>query len=279
MIPVLCRCAEAVALLGYFVAAVLYQQRLFRPQSRSTAYAHWGLLVGSALQGAGLIAHAGRHGPSAVLGQYANVAFVLVLLIVVGLLLLERTTERPALGAFLAPVVFLVVLLTLFEPRADQPLPASPWFISHIVLALLAYACFGVAFCMGMAYLVKDWLLKHKRVDRLPLLPALDVSDRTAHVAVALGEPIFTLGLGVGAAFLISRGYRADIKVALALVTWAVYAAYLFWRNVPRTRGRRVNYLLVVGFVLVLANLLAAPHHFPSGDAPGHAPSAARTSR
>ncbi|NUQ01542.1 MAG: cytochrome c biogenesis protein CcsA [Armatimonadetes bacterium] len=261
-----CYLAEGLALLGYLVAAVLYPQRLLRPESRSTRYARWGLILGAGLQGIGLLAHAGRAGGQVILGEYANVSFLFVLMIVAALLVLEARTDRPALGAFLAPVVFLLVLLTMFEGRVELPPIVNPWFISHIVLTLLAYVCFGAAFCMAMAYLVVDLLLKRKRLERVRLLPPLHVADRTAHVAVAVGFPIFTLGLGVGAAFFMARQLQLDIKMILSLVTWAVYAVYLFVHDGPGWRGRRLHLLLVLGFVLVLVNYTAARHHFKLVD-------------
>ncbi|MCC7491518.1 MAG: cytochrome c biogenesis protein CcsA [Fimbriimonadaceae bacterium] len=263
-----CYIAESAALLAYLAAAVLYPQRLLRPDSRSTRYAHWGLLLGAGLQGLGLLAHTARKGSEVVFGQWANITFVLVLLIVIGLLVLERRTERPALGAFLAPVVFLLVLLTVFEPRVTVRMVENPWFVWHIALTLLAYACFGIAFCAAAAYLRGDWLLKRKRVAELASLPPLHTAERVAHRAAAFGLCFFTLGLGVGLAFLFSLHQPADLKVYLSVMIWGVYASYLFVRDVPRWRGTRLHLFLVVGFVLVLANLQLARHRLPFETAP-----------
>jgi len=156
--------------------------------------------------------------------------------------------------------VFLLVLLTLFEPRNDVPVFQNPWFVGHMILIASAFACFGVAFCTAMAYLANDWFLKHKLVDRLPLLPPLHVSDRATLVAVAIGFPLLTLGLGVGVAFMISTGTQPDTTVALASLIWLTYAGYLFSHNVGRLRGLRVQVLPVVGFALVLLTLFFARH-------------------
>lgn len=257
---VVCYVAEALAILGYLLAAILYPQRLIRPQSRSTAYAHWALILAAGLQGIGLLAHAGRAGGQVVLGQSANVAYVLVLLIVIGLLFVETKLERPTLGAFLAPIVFLLVILTMFESRSQMPATQQPWLIMHIGLSLIAYACFGVAFCMGMAYLVKDGLLKRKQMDRLPLLPPLHVSEHAAHVAVAIGFPVFTLGLGIAAAQLVAAGLKADLKIGVSLTVWFLYGAYLFLHDGSRWRGRKLHFLLVLNFILVLVNFVLARH-------------------
>lgn len=255
-----CVAAEVIALAGYLVAAVLYPQRLLRPESRSTGYARWGLVVGASMQLLGLVIHFFRRGGEAVFSDYANVVFVFVLLVVVFLLVLEQRTERPAVGAFMAPVLFLVVFLSLFKIHPTLPPAKQPWFIVHISLTLVAYACFGIAFCMSMAYLVADGLLKRKQLERLPLLPPLHVADRAAHVAAAIGFPVYTLGLGVAGANLAAQHLHVDPKIGLALLTWALYAGYLFVHNVPRWRGRRVNVLPIIGFALVILNFLAYRH-------------------
>ena len=266
MTPLGCIVSEGLALVAYLAAAVLYPQRLIRPDSRSTRYAHWGLVIGAGLQGLGLIGHAFVGSQHGTFGQYANLTFVLVLLVTIGLLVLETKSERPALGAFLAPVIFLLVLLTMFEPRPEalqaNDVWHNPWFVGHMILIASSFACFGVAFCTAMAYLANDWFLKRKLVDRLPLLPPLHVADRVTHVAVAIGLPLLTLGLGVGVAFMISSGARLDVTMALAAVTWVVYAAYLGFHNIGRLRGLRLQVLPLVGFALVLL-ILAFGRHSP----------------
>lgn len=260
MTPLGCSVAEALALVAYLAAAVLYPQRLLRPASRSTRYAHWGLLIGAGLQGLGFLGHvvAGYQHPAT--GQLANLTYLLVLLIAIGLLVLESKFERPALGAFLAPIAFLLVVLTLFEPRNDVPVLQNPWFVAHMILIASAFACFGVAFCTAMAYLAGDWFLKRKMVERLPLLPPLHVSDRATLVAVAIGFPLLTLGLGVGVAFMLTTGTHPDATVALASAIWLTYAGYLFTHNVGRLRGLQAQVLPVVGFALVLLTLFFARH-------------------
>lgn len=259
-----CLVAEGLALVAYLAAAVLYPQRLIRPESRSTRYAHWGLVIGAGLQGLGLLGHAFAGGGHSTFGQFANLTFVLVLLTTAILLVLESRFERPALGAFLAPVIFLLVLLTVFEPRPEALAAAdvwhNPWFIGHMILIASAFACFGVAFCTAMAYLANDWFLKRKLVDRLPLLPPLHVADRVTHVAVAIGFPLLTLGLGVGVAFMLSTDASPDATVLLASLIWLVYGAYLLFHNVGRLRGLRVQVLPLVGFALVLLTLFFARH-------------------
>lgn len=257
-----CIVAEALALLGFLLAAVLYQVALLRPQANTVRYARAGLLVGTGLQALGLTAHAVHEGGQVLFGRHANIVLLLVILSVAALVVLERRTDRPALGAFFAPVLFLVVTFTVFRP-VGADLQIQPWMIAHILLLMLSYVCFGIAFCMAMAYLFSDWWLKRKQVERLRLLPPLHVADNAAEVATIAGFTIYTLGMVVGAAVMLTDRLPPDAKVVFAVITWLLYAGYLIARKLMGLRGRRVQALLVVGFALVLLSFFAARHDLP----------------
>jgi ABC-type transport system involved in cytochrome c biogenesis permease subunit len=69
-------------------------------------------------------------------------------------------------------------------------------------------------------------------------------------IAVAL--PLLTVGIGIGFAWLESEGRGFDPVVALGLVAWVVYGAFLALRLELGWRGRRTAWLALAGFVLVL---------------------------
>jgi ABC-type uncharacterized transport system permease subunit len=254
----ICIAAELVALIGYLLAAVVYPVRLLRPDRDLTAWGLWGLTVGAGLQGLGLLAHTARQSEP-LLGQYANVSFLLVVCLCVGLWFIEKRTERPAIAAFLTPCVFLVALLGL--TRAPQLPGIGAWTVVHIVLLLLAYAAFGLAFAMAMAYLVNDFFLKHKQVERLRLLPPLPTADRIGHAAICVGLPLYTAGLLVAAFKVWHLHAGLDPKAVLAIANWLVYAVYLVLRDGPGMRGKRLQAFLVLGFVLAMASFIFLRHN------------------
>ncbi|MBI2297838.1 MAG: cytochrome c biogenesis protein CcsA [Armatimonadetes bacterium] len=255
-----CYAAAALAITCYLPAAVLYPLRLIRPDHDHTRPARVMLLIGTAVQAMGLLAHAANEGGEGVFGRHANLAFLLVIVMVAALVWLERRTSRPAVAAFLAPVLFLLVIFTIFRPTARVDVVSNPWLLSHVVLATLAEACFGLAFCLAMAYLVEDFFLKRKRLERLPLLPPLPVADNLAHLAVAVGFLLFTLSLGVGGAVYLSAHLPLDDKVILALANWGVYGVYLLVRHTTGWRGRRMQWMIIAGFLIVLVNFLLMRH-------------------
>jgi ABC-type uncharacterized transport system permease subunit len=254
----ICIAAETLALSGYLTAAIVYPLRLVRPDSDYSRLGLLGLTGAATLQGMGLAAHTlGRSQP--LFGQYANVAFVLVLMLCAALWWSEYRTERPAIAAFITPVIFLIALTGMLRPAA-VPHITNPLLLVHVTLALLAYALFGVAFAMAMAYLVNDFYLKHKQVERLPLLPPLPTADRVGHMAVCIGLPIYTLAILIGASRVWLGHLGADPKTVLAPVNWCVYALYLYLRDVPHVRGKRLQALLVLGFLMALSSIVFAPH-------------------
>lgn len=255
-----CVIAEIGALLGYLVAAVGYPLRLLRPDLDFTRAARAGWLFGAALQALGLVAHALTTGGQVIVGRYANVVFVLVLMVVVGLELLGRRSPKPALPAFAAPIVFVLVLTSVFRPTVSLPPAESPWIRAHIALTLLSYACFAIAFAHAAAYLVSDALLKRKQILRLRLLPPLERADNAAHLAVAVGYPVYTVGLVVGGAAAWAHRLPADAKVVLALACWLLLTAYLVVRHFTRHRGKRVQILVILAFALALGNFVLARH-------------------
>ena len=257
MTPV-CIAAETVALSGYLLAAVAYPVRLLRPGTDFTRWGRWGLVFSATLQGLGLAAHLTR-APAGSPNAFANISFTLVLLLCAAIWYIHRRTQRPAMAGFLTPIVFLVAVVGLVRPSTEVP-EIRAWFLVHVALAFLAYAAFGVAFAMAMAYLVNDWSLKHKRLERLPLLPPLTVADDVGHLAVVIGVALLTLSLVVALLFVVAAGLPLGGKVAISGLVWLNYVAYLVLRDGPHWRGRRLQALLLFGFALALGSFVLVPH-------------------
>jgi ABC-type transport system involved in cytochrome c biogenesis permease subunit len=71
--------------------------------------------------------------------------------------------------------------------------------------------------------------------------------------------PALTLGVAVGVVRLEDSGGGLDALMAVTVLTWGVYAAYLALRRLAGWRGRRAAYLVLAGFVLVVVVRLALP--------------------
>jgi ABC-type uncharacterized transport system permease subunit len=119
---------------------------------------------------------------------------------------------------------------------------------------------------LSALYLWQERRLKrHERSILRVRAPALAKLDDVAARTIAFSLPALTLGVAVGIARLEDRGGGYDALMAVTVLTWAVYAAYLALRHLAGWRGRRAAYLVLAGFVLVVVVRLALPvTHFAS---------------
>jgi ABC-type uncharacterized transport system permease subunit len=131
----------------------------------------------------------------------------------------------------------------------------------HVGLILAAFAGFTLAAGLAGLYLWQERRLKSHAPgvlrQRAPSQLALDtLTGRTILVAL----PALTLGLAVGLARLGSEGGGFDAVMAVALLTWVAYAAFLFLRYEAGWRGRRTAYLALAAFALVAVALVPVAH-------------------
>ena len=254
-----------VSLVTYLFAAERQVRCLLRgraPMERTTA----GILA------AGLILHLGGFAARAItagrhpLASLPETLSFLAWWLVVSSLLLELRWRIPALGAFALPLAAVLDFVGLVGMGRAGRVPAveSPIVGVHIALSLLGYAAFALAFCAAVTYLIQDRLLKAKRLSGLSRhLPPVLQSDETSYRLVALGFPLFTLGLILGTVWAHLRGARyptGDPKEIWGYITWLIFAVYLHARMINGWRGRRTAALLVFGFISLLITYLAVGH-------------------
>ncbi|MDT7687489.1 MAG: hypothetical protein QOJ70_1954 [Acidobacteriota bacterium] len=172
-----------------------------------------------------------------------------------------------ALGAFLLPVVSLLVFATQFVTSDTNKNPSSvtdgsaAWlFPIHVTLLLFGYASFFVAFTASVMYLWQERELRLKKFGAIfHRLPSLSTVDDVASTAASVGFTLLTLGIITGVIWLRARSVRLfhnDPTEFFALLTWIVYLALLHYR--VQWRGRKAAWLGVGGFTLVLCTFVGA---------------------
>ena len=180
---------------------------------------------------------------------------------VMAIFLTTRRARKPAvLGAAASLICVIAVGFGSVLPKStnDYLLPAlkNKWSIVHVATSLAGYAGFVFAFCSALLHTVQESLLRNKRTNRLQQgLPSLDALDRFSYKMVAIGFPLFTVGIVTGSLWAQSAWgsyWSWDPKETWSLVTWLVYAAYLHVRALHGRRGRLANRLLVIGFICTL---------------------------
>ncbi|MFD1927107.1 c-type cytochrome biogenesis protein CcsB [Sporosarcina siberiensis] len=87
------------------------------------------------------------------------------------------------------------------------------------------------------------------------------VMDEIGYRSVLIGFPVFTLGALIFAMIWAheawSRFWGWDPKEVWALITWLFYAAYLHLRLSRGWEGKKSAWLAVIGFVIIMFNLIA----------------------
>lgn len=117
----------------------------------------------------------------------------------------------------------------------------------------------------GLILYLLTRLIGRKRVGALlqPLMKRAkpDVLDEISYRAVAIGFPVFTLGglifAAIWAQIAWDRFWGWDPKEVWALITWFFYAAFLHLRLSRGWHGERSAWLAVVGFAIIMFNLVA----------------------
>ncbi len=88
-----------------------------------------------------------------------------------------------------------------------------------------------------------------------------DLADEISYRSVLIGFPVFTLGALVfgmiWAQIAWSRFWGWDPKEVWALITWLFYAAFLHLRLSKGWHGERSAWLAVIGFAIIMFNLVA----------------------
>ena len=148
------------------------------------------------------------------------------------------------------PVALLIMTYAALQPMEIKDLmPAlrSAWFGVHIGSAVLSYAAFVIAGCIGARYLV---MAKKEQPDK----KALEQMDFLSYRLVSFGFLFLTVVILSGAIWAEqawSAFWTWDPKEVWALITWIIYAVYLHLRLRGRRKGTRMAWFLVIAVFAV----------------------------
>ncbi|MFQ5717817.1 MAG: inner membrane protein YpjD [Nitrospinales bacterium] len=204
----------------------------------------------------GLRASESGHGP------YTNafeVALFCSWLIVAVYFLVEWKYKIKDLGAFVIPLVFLILLYSAFTSQKIMPEPQPDlrfWLTLHRSLSIVGYAAFGMAFVTAIMYLIQEHQLKSKKLGMMYFrMPSLEILDNLNHKVIALGFPLYTLGFMTGSLshMQVDAPFSWDLVKTWPLVlTWLIYCWVFFGRIFVGWRGRKTAQGSIIGFVAVV---------------------------
>jgi ABC-type transport system involved in cytochrome c biogenesis permease subunit len=259
--------------LSYLLALGLELAWLARPRPLWRALA---LAVGIA----GFVAHTAylvynQPTPAAPYGSLLLLAWVLAFFYLWGTI----HHARQAWAVFVLPVVIGLVALSLAlvanagnTPPLDVPTWLSGdrfWGAVHGTLILLASVGVSVGFLASVMYLVQARRLRTKLdpTRRVPLL-SLEKLETMNRRAITAAFPLLTAGLLVGTLLLRTEHSAAEnwlsLKVLSTAGLWVVFLVLLYLRYGAHVPGRRLAWLSIAAFALLLVALVAA-HPFVQG--------------
>jgi len=171
-------------------------------------------------------------------------------------LLIGPAYRLSLMGAFTAPLVFLLQVTALLAPIDTprvSPIAPNPWLEFHASISIIAYGAFALACVAGAMYLVQERQLKthqlHSIFYHLPPLPNL-FSAMTR--LLWFGFILYSAGLISG--FFVNEPLPWT-KIALAIAIWILYGAILQSRYLGWMAPRRIATLCVVAFAVALSLL------------------------
>ena len=135
---------------------------------------------------------------------------------------------------------------------------------THALILFASYGAFFLALLTGLLFLMQERRIKRKdpRILQAHLLP-LEFLDRVNLYAVVAGFTLFSFGMLQGSRLArLEWGsyFNGDPKELWSLITWAAYAAVLALRLSRGLRGRRVVFMSVMSFALVLFTFIGVNH-------------------
>ena len=244
-----------IVMLMYFAAMVLYFAFIAVKKDGIARDALILLAGGFALHTAALICRGIGAGRLPMTNQYEFATAFAWGLCLVSLIFVVRF-KFPVLGAFAAPVVFLIIGYAAMQSKEVKELmPAlrSIWLGCHVSTAIIADGAFGVSFVLSIIFLLRDRMKASGFLDQH--IPDREKLDVISYRSVSLGLLFLTFTIITGAIWA-ERAWGSywswDPKETWSLVTWIIYAIYLHLRIRRGWNGRAAAIVAAAGFVAVM---------------------------
>ena len=255
-----------IVMLAYFAAMILYFVFIAVKKDAVARVAVGLQIAGFILHTAALVCRGIGAGRLPLTNQYEFATSFAWGLCLVSLIFVIRF-KFPVLGAFAAPVIFLIIGYAAMQSKdVKELMPAlrSNWLGFHVSTAIIAYGAFGVSFVLSIIFLLRDRMKASGFLDQH--IPDKEKLDMISYRSVSLGLLFLTFTIITGAIWA-ERAWGSywswDPKETWSLVTWIIYAIYLHLRLRKGWRGRSAAIFCVVGFICVLFTYLGVNTWLP----------------
>ena len=182
--------------------------------------------------------------------------------IVLAYLIVDNRYKIRSFGAFILPVVFLLMAFSSLPTTPKEIMPLIPalqsqWLVWHVIFSFLGEAGFAIAFGSSVMYLIRKRSPEKSVIAKT--LPSLSTLDTISYRAIAVGFPVFTLGAiifgAIWAKYAWGDYWSWDPKETWALITWIVYALYLHARIVHGWKWEIAAWISIIGFLATMFTL------------------------
>ncbi|ACG72592.1 cytochrome c assembly protein [Anaeromyxobacter sp. K] len=252
-----------VAAAMYAAAATSYIVYFARPRlARAATAGYWLLAAAFAVHAVAIGVGCAEFGGREFFSLRGGLV-LMVWLLAGAYLVLQRRYHLPTVGAFITPLILIVLLPAMFGDPGHPGVPPETLrhksVTIHILTAGLGVALFGLAFAVALMYLLQEREVKGKRFGALfSRLPSLDALDKLNQRLVRAGFVSYTIALIAGtvtATAIWKSPWSWDPQQVISLGVWILYGAMVQLRHTG-WHGRRYALLTLVGFVLVLGSMV-----------------------
>jgi ABC-type transport system involved in cytochrome c biogenesis permease subunit len=214
-------------LLITLYALGLYHLRLILP----ALALHAGLIVSASL----------RYGRIPLIGMHETLGF-LAFSIGVTALISGWRRKRDAFSLLTISLILLLLAGSAWSPSVQHSLPPvlkTVWFELHVILSFIAYAVFAVGAVFGI----------------LALRWNETGAERSQYRSLLLGYILFSIAMifgGIWAYLAWGTYWLWTPKELWTTIVWFFYSLYLHARLVRGWTGRKVIWMGIIGFLVVM---------------------------
>lgn len=170
-----------------------------------------------------------------------------IILIYLALAYKLRLTQPFGLIVSLISLIGIYSAFYIFKKPLMPLLPAlqSRWLVFHVLSCIIAYGFFTIAFITTLAYLFKQGA-------GLNILPII-------HRSICIGFLFLTLGIVLGSIwgkYAWGNWWNWDPKETWALITWLIYASYIYGCLFENRTEKKLVAISTLGFLACLFTYL-----------------------
>ncbi len=211
------------------------------------------------------------HFPLATVSEATGVLVLGTLCIYLGV---ECHLQVKTIGYFvLVPLFFLQLFASAFLkfPTEIPEILQNPLFILHAASAVFGCSALIVSAIASLLYLLLFYEVKRNRFGVLyNRLPALNILQNMNYRSALMGWLFLTIGLVVGIVWIKTAALKMspfDLKSLISYAVWGIYALEIVGCKLWKWSGKRLAYLSLAGFAIVIfsllgVNLLSSFHNF-----------------